>query len=234
MDNIVNKQTRSKTKAFTLAEVLITLVIIGVIAAITIVSLVANYTEQEKYSRVKKAYSTLSNAMTRAKADGGDTVFNIVDGDNEYMKNWYDTYLKQYLITTKICYNESGCWNNGVTKTLSGATASSSSVGVGSNLVTVILNDGTLVNFDAGPASVFSAASYRVDVDTVGAMAVYFDINGIKAPNTIGKDIFVAVYTDSGLVPAYKDATKAQIDSDCSKTGRGASCIQKYLKFDKQ
>ena len=66
-------------KAFTLSEVLITLVIIGVISAITVPFLTAEYTENEKIAKVKKTYATLANAMTLVKANGGDTIFEIQD-----------------------------------------------------------------------------------------------------------------------------------------------------------
>ena len=50
-------------KAFTLAEVLITLTIIGVIAAITIPNLMQKYTKHQYVVGLKKAYSELSNAI---------------------------------------------------------------------------------------------------------------------------------------------------------------------------
>ncbi len=59
---------KRKIKAFTLSEVLITLVIIGIIAAITVPAVVNNYVEQSTVSRVKKFYSTMSNAINSAIA----------------------------------------------------------------------------------------------------------------------------------------------------------------------
>ena len=58
----MNKQ---KKIAFTLAEVLITLVIVGVIAALTIPSMINKTNNQETVSRLKKAYSTLAQATQR-------------------------------------------------------------------------------------------------------------------------------------------------------------------------
>ena len=56
-------------RAFSLSEVLITLVIAGVIAAITLPAIHANYTEREKIAKIKKIYSTLANAMTCVRAE---------------------------------------------------------------------------------------------------------------------------------------------------------------------
>lgn len=217
-------------RGFTLSEVLITLVIIGVIAAITIPTLYADYTEQERISKIKKAYSTLGNAMTRVRTDGGDMIFDVQNDNDANMKNWFDTYLKDYLITIKVCYNTSGCWNEGDTKNLNGSNVyfNRTGVGVGANIITAVLNDGTFINIDA-----YGAASIRnyfgVDIDTDNALVVFFDINGMKKPNTMGRDIFVTVFTEDGLVPAYRDKTTEQIDADCKSTGTGYSCLRKYL-----
>ena len=71
----------SKNKrAFTLAEVLITLVIIGVIAAITVPTLVNSYTQQTYISALKKNYSVLSNAF---KLSRNFDYNDFVDWQNE-------------------------------------------------------------------------------------------------------------------------------------------------------
>ena len=61
----------SKKSAFTLAEVLITLAIIGVVAAMTIPTLISNYKEKATVTKLKKAYSILNQAYTLAKIDYG-------------------------------------------------------------------------------------------------------------------------------------------------------------------
>ena len=61
----------NKRVAFTLAEVLITLGIIGVVAAMTIPNLVNTYKEKVRVSKVKKAYSVLANAYNLAKSEYG-------------------------------------------------------------------------------------------------------------------------------------------------------------------
>lgn len=57
-----------KKVAFTLAEVLITLVIIGVVAAMTVPSLMSNTNKKENIVRLKKAVSTINQALNRNKA----------------------------------------------------------------------------------------------------------------------------------------------------------------------
>lgn len=60
-----------KYHAFTLAEVLITLAIIGVVAALTIPAVVQKHKEQVTVTRVKKAYSALNQAYRMAMIDYG-------------------------------------------------------------------------------------------------------------------------------------------------------------------
>ena len=52
-----------KKSAFTLAEVLITLGIIGVVAAMTITTLLAKYQEKQTVTKLKQTYSILSQAI---------------------------------------------------------------------------------------------------------------------------------------------------------------------------
>ena len=218
--------------AFTLSEVLITLVVIGVIAAITVPTIIANQKEAEKEARVKKVYSTITNAMTMVKAQGGDYIFDTTsDEDLNLMKNWFDIYFKPYVSTIKVCYNTTGCWNSGNTKSLDGSIArwNATGKGLGSNIITTVLADGTFICIDGHNG--YNLRNYfGVNIFTDYGIAITFDINGNKQPNTIGKDIFVTVFTPNGVVPAYQNKTSSQIKSDCSNSGTGYSCIQKYLK----
>jgi hypothetical protein len=100
----------------------------------------------------------------------------------------------------------------------------------GSNIITAILNDGTLVEFDAW--TINSAAQFGINYPNNSTyLSIFADINGSKKPNTFGKDIFVFIWIPYiGLMPAYKDRTETQRNADCNKTGSGYGCIYKYLK----
>ena len=62
--------------AFTLAEFLITLGIIGVVAALTLPSVIERHQKLETVTKLKKAYSTLSQAIERAKVDNDGRLAN--------------------------------------------------------------------------------------------------------------------------------------------------------------
>ncbi len=87
-------------KAFTLAEVLITLAIIGVVAALTIPSIVTKYKKMVTVNKLKKFYSVMSNATNLAIAEHGPMEnwddFSSYSNPQEVQK-WFHKYLKPYL-----------------------------------------------------------------------------------------------------------------------------------------
>lgn len=94
-----------KKKAFTLAEVLITLGIIGIVAAMTLPTLVAKYKKIETVTKLKKFYTVMSQATNIAIAQNGP--MENWDGFTSHhngteMEKWFDKYLKPNLkITNK-------------------------------------------------------------------------------------------------------------------------------------
>ena len=95
--------------AFTLAEVLITLGIIGVVAAMTIPGMIVKHQKQVFVTRMKQTYSIVSNAMMSSVAEYGEPnnwgVFGSFDAtDPNYAQNQSDNmkmlatkYFKPYL-----------------------------------------------------------------------------------------------------------------------------------------
>ena len=89
---------------FTLAEVLITLGIVGVVAALTIPTLIKSYQKRETVSRLKHAYSQLCQAVKLSKIDNGEIEEWDFSGNNNSQKTleWYNKYLRPYLKTTDV------------------------------------------------------------------------------------------------------------------------------------
>ena len=97
--------------AFTLAEVLITLGIIGVVAAMTLPSLIANYKNKVLLNQAKNSYSIISNAMIQLKSQNGydsyGDIFSQSKPEDEIIQE-----LSKSLKTAKICkQHQGGCWN---------------------------------------------------------------------------------------------------------------------------
>lgn len=80
--------------AFTLAEVLITLGIIGVVAALTIPSLVANYQKKRVAITLKKSYAELNQALQMGVAENGPN-WNYTRADN--ISLWVQDYIEPYI-----------------------------------------------------------------------------------------------------------------------------------------
>ena len=110
MENCLHKLKIFKY-GFTLAEVLITLVIIGVIAAATIPTLINNTKKQEYVSSLKKTYSTLATVtnkimndegMPRGDIGGWATSHSAIF--NQYKK--YLSYIKECDVGKDGCYGQ--------------------------------------------------------------------------------------------------------------------------------
>ena len=65
----------SMRNGFTLAEVLITLGIIGIVASMTLPSLVAKHRKKVLHTQFLKAYSDIQNAAKRFETDNGITIY---------------------------------------------------------------------------------------------------------------------------------------------------------------
>jgi len=204
----------NKNKAFTLAEILITLTIIGVIAALTIPTLLQNKNEQELKTAYKKMYATLSQAAARLVSDSGGTL----KGDLNYVNRF-----TPYLNVSKICSNSEiygNCWHKmGEFKYLKGTPVT----GYGDEMG-MVLSDGSLLFF--GNKSIdCSNAIYGVATCAV----IRFDVNGFKKPNTFGKDIFDIHLFPTTIKPLGIPEDSFNPNTDCSPTGTGQSCGYKIL-----
>lgn len=88
-----------KRKGFTLAEVLITLSIIGVVAALTIPAITASTNQSRARASVKKAVSVLNQALTLSIAQDGVSA-NSVSANSQELANIFLGYLSSLSNTT--------------------------------------------------------------------------------------------------------------------------------------
>ena len=218
-----NKFNINNHKAFTLAEVLITLGIIGVVAAMTIPNLISNYRKKQIEVQAKVTYSTIQQALRFSSYD--DIGYSeVADGSNQEMINWFNDFLGQHLKVEQFCVNKSpGCWHQ--VYNLNGGKWGDEN-GTGSNILGFVTSKGARFIIDGYNASDIRN-QFGVDMDTAGLVFI-FDANGATKPNTLGKDVFILVWTENGLVPAGHNKTKAQIEQNC-KTGNGRWCLREII-----
>lgn len=189
-------------KGFTLAEVLITLVVIGVIAAMTIPSLIASYRRQQVANQLKKSYSTIAQALNRAVADYG-----FYDGwEDLAAANFANKYLYPYLQIMKKCGpNSTDCFDYIY---YSSAYATRNWKMMASDYTSAILSDGTSIAVRKG----------------TGYGIIYIDINGLREPNTWGYDVFVFQVNIGnreplGLVDDSSTTNRSSLISSCRTIG---------------
>ena len=209
-------------KGFTLAEVLITLGIIGVVAAITIPSLIQNNQKRVIEAKLKEDYSILQQVMKYAEYNDLSLEGSFPDNDAG-VRNWYETYLKNNIKSNQVCFDKAGCWHfKNPTKNLAGQEVNynRTGVGVGINILNLRLNNGSNINIDGyGQSSIW--AYFGVKITSGSTVIVFIDANGDSGPNVIGKDIQAVVFTDKGLVPAGHDRSTEEVDKKCSKNATG-------------
>lgn len=176
-----------KKSAFTLAEVLITLGIIGVVSAMTLPSLVQKYQEKVWLTAYLRVYSLLETAYRYAIAEYGtvenwdgsrfsyrdDAPAGIYVDKNTVYKNMIKPYFKINREFTDLNGNQTGCmpkeWK--------------------------LLNGGIQSNHFQGKTPQISLPSGEcIILDAQGSLLgshFIVDINSLKGPNILGKDIFI-------------------------------------------
>ena len=221
-----------KRVAFTLAEVLITLGIIGVVAAMTMPSLVQNYKNKQTVAQLKKIYSVLSQVTVMAESENGPiSDWNMVDGSCESMDEIVSFYTP-YLKTLKDCKQSKGCWATTTIKGLSGTTNRLNEFSDSFDCAkhSIALTDGTYIVFDIYSDLTSLGIQNDMPNDTNSTMAFFVDLNGQKNPNIVGKDIFAFALTKHGIAPAGIHTNSVQCSRKLKNANSGIDCAAKVLK----
>ena len=202
-----------KISAFTLAEVLITLGIIGVVAAMTMPSLIQNYKNKELITRTKKVYSNIQNAILLARNKN-----DITDLDNTFLFDPNKTSAQvaqdfaQYFNGAKFCpdNNSQNCKDFYYNVKLATQDRVYSL-----NYPKIILNDGAVLSVvqmsscnrvnndckqDSNGNCIVDADGNTtpIQVTHTDCANVYMDVNGPKLPNQFGRDVYLLkVFTNS-------------------------------------
>ena len=90
-----------KKNAFTLAEVLITLGIIGIVAAMTLPSVITSYRKQEASARLKKFNSTMAQVLILSQEDNGQiNEWDMSLRPEDFLRRYFAPYMKYLKINT--------------------------------------------------------------------------------------------------------------------------------------
>jgi len=213
-------------KAFTLAEILITLGIIGIVAALTMPSLMNNVQNKQYESGFKVAYSLMSQALTYAVGQDlytpGETCATKNPGYESYGPACLDILMQAFeginafgrSITMSQYYTKYNTFNNNP---------------FAQNLLDdgyLELKNGMFVYLETG-----SSTAYPI---------IVIDTNGAKKPNRLGYDTFAFVVDNGKLYPlgspltaytGYKDMN-TYCSPDSTNAANGFACA--YRAFSEQ
>lgn len=200
-------------KAFTLAEVLITLGIIGVVAAMTIPELLQRAEEKIVVNRVLQVYSILTNTYNALLDEyGSPDSWEGIDAKNSNSENSLivANYFAKKTKLNNICLTTDPKCHHYNNKIEYDALAPGALLPAYKVLHDAAgqLNDMTLI-FSQASASCNGWNQYSWDTVTKNPNSLYYhacgtisvDINGISKPNIYGRDLFKFIYTDSKIVP---------------------------------
>src|SRR5574344_2334315 len=165
--------SKYKIFGFTLAEVLIVLGIIGIVASLTIPQLISNYQKAATVSQLKKTYSMLNQALKASIADNGDV------SEWDYVGN-SDVIGAKYILPYLKVISKGNIPDKERARNSSDTYHYDYQSGYGYHLA-----DGTFISF----ANHFPGNGY--DWSMNHAFSITADLNGLKkGPNRAGHDVF--------------------------------------------
>ena len=239
-----------KRNGFTLAEFLITLTIIGVVAALTLPTLIKNYTERSYKSASTNFETKLGEAIRVMNAQ------NLLIGYNSTED--FVEELSKHIKITKVCENPSACFNDEF-KSADKTTIATENIDTrflghtdwGTNVVGVqfangvnallaynpnflVREDSKVVNFTNGKFGNMKTVKMGTN-----AISVLYDVSGFEKPNMVGEDIIGinASLTGSGIqcttIGKYSEYCIVDFGTNyesvnCSKAGYNEEYCENY------
>ena len=215
---IKSGMTFIKQPAFTLAEVLITLGIIGVVAAMTIPTLITNYQKKQTVTKLQKAISIVNQAYRLAYDDVGELSINdafLISG-----KDYFDKYWAPYIKVLTYCDTPQKCgYKDNNFYRYPGTISGYNVVTTERNGITFFTADGFLYNVRVAEGEETKSGK------------IFVDINGSTKPNVFGIDVFLLnrkVEDEKGgvVVPLCSDKTTEEVKGNCTTTGLRTCCAE--------
>lgn len=220
-------------KAFTLAEVLLVIAIIGAVSVLAVNNAVKSTNSAEKITRLRKTYDVLQTAIM-AGMDKGGSISNwgyaLENADNGNY-NLAKKFIAPYLKIEKDCETGTGCWKSGITSTkyrehninfetttdwYKAILANGASIAVSFNHINT-RTTGSDISFNG----IYPAGTYNGNYFG----AIFVDIDGPnKGASKMGDDVFLFYITSDGIVPSGNNlAIKSNTDGQCPKYGEACT-----------
>lgn len=207
-------------KAFTLAEVVLVMGIIGIVATLTITNATKDADVAEKVAQLRKTDEILSAALAQAVAENGDINTWGANG-NAPDTATFGSVIFSYLKLKKNCQTGTGCWTTGQAGKLSTSTKNTDSTRDNINNSSLYYK-GILIN-GVSIAAQKSTNDYVILVDTNGKD---------KGTYRFGDDIFEFTINYNGWISSQVRGSNNSINS-CI-TDLGIYCTPWVYKFGNQ
>ncbi|MFA7658506.1 MAG: type II secretion system protein [Candidatus Gastranaerophilaceae bacterium] len=192
--------------AFTLAEVLITLGIIGVVAGLMIPGVIAESQKAAYVAGARKAYSLWNQALIQMAADSGCIGDLSCFFDSADLKTMGDKIAAYFNVAKNCDTTTTGCFSDTIAFNFDGSDIHSGYDGT--SYYRFITADGMAVRLVTPSLGCSGSVG---SLTKVCMLYVYIDVNGLKKPNAFGRDIFwFAIDNDNG--PALYPAGGAKYD----------------------
>ncbi len=178
-------------KAFTLAEILLVLAVVGIVASMVIPTVVRSFERQQRVMKLKKAYLNISNAIAESVTDNGFTkkwvMADDIKNNNASKAEFINKYIAPYLKVKENCADIEGTRDRSVLCTIH---LYDSLVVYGNSLV---LDDGTKYAFSFDNSTIADGPNWQK------TMTIHVDINPKHYKKfevaEVGKDVFIFQYT---------------------------------------
>ena len=205
-----------KKFGFTLAEVLITLTIIGVIATMVLPSLQSNVALRTIEAATQKFYTTFQQGIKMYMVEQGLDTLQYIDSND------IDSLIKSTFNVESKCETPSACFAEQYRKSSSSGVAHSNFLTA--SMPAYILEDGMAIQLNS-------------------QLVVTVDVNGIKGPNVLNKDLWTLslsyngklndmAFTDGIKTPAAIKTKFEKCKSGSDEYGCFAHFVQNGFKFD--
>ena len=198
-------------KALTIGELLVTMSIIGVIAALVLPSFMKDYHKKIYTSKLKKTYEILENAINQACTDN-----NV-------------SYLAQTQYSKTGKANQQEFLNKYFKKASANATfpfaATYKVINTGASGGSGIESDSAYAKLASGEAIALSCSPYTYNGTTKQECIISVDINSTDGPNIGGRDFFrFRIDTTNNKIMSHNTS------SDCGNDQYGHGCFTKILE----
>ena len=192
-------------KGFTLAEILITLSIVGIVAVLTIPSVMKSYKNRMYTAKLEKVYSQLNNATSALMNDERVDNFYETQAGKAPAKNAKGEYIAgfPYFANTYLKNIKKDCLDSSEPCATQGAGTYKT--------VTGVAVGGFVSSYCVQTVNGVTVCGVYNSAKTCMSLAV--DVNGMDGPNIPGRDVF--------SMDIHKDGSISDFGSNCNDSNFG-------------